>query len=194
LTKAINQYPFDVLTALDNQGTLPDIVQTGNEISNGMLWPDGSINNLDNLASLLKSANSAVVKVSPSIKIMEHLALGGDNSASRAWIDAMISRGVKFDLIGESYYPQWQGTLKQLTDNLSDLSTRYTQEIIVVEYSQYKRQVNDIVYNLGGKKGLGTFIWEPTSWGEAFFYPNGSTIPDLINLYDKMYVDYHIKN
>jgi len=193
LTKAIHDFTFNVLTELKNQGTLPDIVQTGNEISSGMLWPDGSTNNLDNLATLLKSAISAVTQVSSSIKIMEHLALGGDNTSSRWWLDAMISRGVKFDIIGESYYPQWQGTLKNLQDNLVDLAGRYNQDIIVAEYSQFKRQVNDVVYKLSKKIGLGTFIWEPTSFGEAFFYNNGSSIPFFINLYNQMYVDYHIQ-
>ena len=41
------------MTALKAQGTLPDMVQVGNEINHGMVWPDGEINNLDSLAQLL---------------------------------------------------------------------------------------------------------------------------------------------
>lgn len=37
---------------LKQQGTLPDMVQVGNEINHGMIWPEGEINNLDSLAQL----------------------------------------------------------------------------------------------------------------------------------------------
>jgi arabinogalactan endo-1,4-beta-galactosidase len=67
--------------------------------------------------------------------------------------------------------------LDDLANNLKDLAGRYKQDIIVVEYSQYKRQVNDIVHNLPNGKGLGTFIWEPTKWGEAFFDKDGFSEP-----------------
>ena len=61
-----------------------------------------------------------------------------------------------------------------------------------MEYSQYKRQVNDIVHNLPSGKGLGTFIWEPTSWGEAFFDKAGNTLPE-IDLFAQMAADYNNK-
>ncbi len=197
LTQAIHDYTFTVVTELKNQGTPPDIVQTGNEISNGMLWPEGNVTNggstnWDNLAVLVNSANAAVREVDPSIKIMYHLALGGDNAGSRNRIDNMLARGVNFDIIGQSYYPEWHGTTTDLNNNLTDLATRYGKEIIVAEYSQFKRPVNDITFGLPNGKGKGTFIWEPTSWGEPFFNSNGSTIPSLINLYNQMYIDYGI--
>ncbi|MEP6713552.1 MAG: glycosyl hydrolase 53 family protein [Ferruginibacter sp.] len=49
-------------------------------------------------------------------------------------MDNMIARGVHFDLIGESYYPKWCGTLDDLNDNLNNLVSRYNKQEIVVEY------------------------------------------------------------
>ncbi|MGH3490571.1 MAG: glycosyl hydrolase 53 family protein, partial [Actinopolymorphaceae bacterium] len=40
---------------------------------------------------------------------------------------------VPYDLIGESYYPIWHGSLADLEANLHDLATRYDKDIVVVE-------------------------------------------------------------
>jgi arabinogalactan endo-1,4-beta-galactosidase len=42
-----------------------------------------------------------------------------------------------------------------------------------VEYSPHKRQINDLMFNTPDKKGLGTFIWEPTRHREALFDKEG---------------------
>ncbi len=42
LTKTVYDYTKHVISSLVAQGTPPDMVQTGNEITNGMLWPIGS--------------------------------------------------------------------------------------------------------------------------------------------------------
>ena len=49
-----------VLSALKEQGTTPNMVQIGNEVTNGMLWPDGSAkDHFDDFAELLKSGIAA---------------------------------------------------------------------------------------------------------------------------------------
>jgi beta-galactosidase/arabinogalactan endo-1,4-beta-galactosidase len=174
---------------------MPDMVQVGNEITNGMLWPDGGSSsgaNYDNLATLVKAGIAAVKEVDPSILVMEHIDRGGDNAGARAWLDAMFARGVTFDIIGLSYYPQYQGTLAQLTSNVNDLASRYGKPIVAAEYSQSKREVNDAIHALPNGLGKGTFIWEPTSYGEPFFNSSGATIPSLIDLYPQMYTAYGI--
>ena len=52
LKQAVYDHTFDVCNSLVAQGTPPDMVQMGNEINAGMLWPDGdTTNHLDNLAA-----------------------------------------------------------------------------------------------------------------------------------------------
>ncbi len=134
LKKALYDYTFDVCNSLKAQGTPPDMVQIGNEITNGMLWPDGkNDNSFDNLAALLKEGVRAVKDCSPSTLIMLHIDNGGNNEMYRWWFDNIIGKGVPFDLIGASYYPYWHGTLADLQNNLDDIALRYNKDIIVVE-------------------------------------------------------------
>jgi len=43
LSNAVFTYTKDVITALKSQDSLPDMVQIGNEITPGMLWPEGRV-------------------------------------------------------------------------------------------------------------------------------------------------------
>lgn len=193
LKRDIYRYTDSVISALKAQGTPPGIVQVGNEINHGMLWPDGRIDHPDTLAAFLRTAVSAVRAADPSIRIMLHIADGGQNAESRSFLDKMIARHVSFDLIGESYYPQWHGTLDDLRRNLTDLAGRYHQPIVVVEYSQHKKEVNDIVFGLPGHKGLGTFIWEPLNTWEALFDRQGGAKDSLLSIYPQVAAQYHIR-
>jgi arabinogalactan endo-1,4-beta-galactosidase len=103
----------------------------------------------------------AVRETDPDIIIMMHIALGGQNEESVFWLDNMIARDVKFDIIGLSYYPRWHGTLDDLQSNLFDLVKRYKKPVNVVEYSQYVEELHDIVFSLPGDMGKGTCNWEP---------------------------------
>ncbi|MFP3616018.1 glycosyl hydrolase 53 family protein, partial [Paraburkholderia sp. SIMBA_050] len=91
--------------------------QIGNEITGGMLWPLGRYDQWDNLAQLLKTGRDAVKAVDPRIKVMLHIDSGGDNAKSRWWFDSATQRGVTFDVLGLSYYPQWHGSLDDLRNN-----------------------------------------------------------------------------
>jgi len=193
LKAAVYNYTTDVLTALKDQGTPPDMVQLGNEINHGMLWPDGNFDHPDQLATLLKGAVKATKETTPSSIIMMHIALGGQNAESKQWLDAMLSRGVQFDVIGESYYPQWHGTLDSLKINLTDLSLHYKQDVMVAEYSQHKVAVNDIAFNLPKGKIKGTFIWEPLNTWEEIFDKNGEAINYLLDIYPQLAKNYGVK-
>ncbi len=192
LTKAVHDYTKDVLLALKAQGTLPDMVQVGNEINHGILWPDGRADHSDTLAAFLKAGIAAIKEVDPSIKIMLHIACGGQNEESVHFIDNMLKRNVDFDIIGESYYPQWHGTVEQLKYNLNDLSKRYKQQVIVAEYTAHKQEVNDIAFALPNGKMKGTFIWEPLNTWEFIFDKTGHANA-LIMVYDKVAKQYHIR-
>jgi arabinogalactan endo-1,4-beta-galactosidase len=136
LKKAVYDHTFDVCSALMAQGTPPDMVQVGNEINAGMLWPDGHTYdppNWDNLAGLLNAGYNAVRDCSPETQVMLHIAEGGDNELARWWFDNITRRDVPFDVIGISYYPYWHGSLAELQYNLNDISARYHKGVIVVE-------------------------------------------------------------
>jgi arabinogalactan endo-1,4-beta-galactosidase len=187
LKDSLEIYTKRVLFALKEQGTLPEMVQIGNEINHGILWPDGHIGNPDNLAELLKAGVEGVKEVDSSIVIMMHIALGGQNEEAVFWLDNMIARDVHFDVIGLSYYPRWHGTLDDLLFNTNDLVKRYNKDINVVEYSQYSKEVHEIVFGLPEDHGEGTFIWEPLN----VFFGRDREVTTELKAYDetsKMYL------
>lgn len=73
LVNKIGQYTEETLDAFHQNGIRLDIVSIGNEIRNGLLWPDGEVPNWRNIALLLKSASQAVIKSAPWAKIMVHI-------------------------------------------------------------------------------------------------------------------------
>jgi arabinogalactan endo-1,4-beta-galactosidase len=182
LENAVYEYTRDVINQCRNQGVLPEIVQIGNEIQNGIIHPDGKSNNWNNFGRLLKAGVRGVQDVDRNILIMLHIATGGDNSASRLFIDNAITQGVYFDVMGFSCYPEWHGQPSAWQSNLTDIAQRYEKRIVIAEYSEYKQEANRIVYNLPNRRGLGTFIWEPTRWHETIFNSDGST-NSLIDIY-----------
>ncbi|RYZ99457.1 MAG: hypothetical protein EOP47_16700 [Sphingobacteriaceae bacterium] len=182
LTDSVQAFTTMVMQQLKDQGTTPDMVQVGNEINHGMIWPDGQINNLDSLSQLLYAGVKGVKAVSPSSLIMIHVALGGQAAESEFFYDAMRDRNVPYDIIGLSYYPKWHGNLADLKGNLAGLSKKYNKQIMVAEYTHLKREVNDLAFNVPGGKGIGSFIWEPLSTWEAIFDHTGKA-NELLDVY-----------
>lgn len=185
LKQAVYDYTKEVMQALKDQGTLPDMVQVGNEINHGMIWPEGNIGNLDSLAQLIYAGINGVRVVAPATTIMLHVALGGQNDECLFFYDNMIARQVPFDVIGLSYYPKWHCTLEDLQYNLNDLARRYGKDIIVVEYSHLKKEVNELAFDVYGGHGKGTAIWEPLNTWEAIFDRQGKS-NDLLLVYDDL--------
>lgn len=167
----VYRYSNQVIRRFIEEGVRPDMVQTGNEINHGMLWPQGKIDDsYMPFGVLLRCASAGVRAADPTIPIMVHIACGGQNEESVYFFDKILSRDVKFDVIGQSYYPQWHGTLEELRFNLNDLASRYNKPVILVEYQEHRMEVNRIVRDIPDNMGLGTFIWEATSprWGNLF--------------------------
>jgi arabinogalactan endo-1,4-beta-galactosidase len=173
LKKAVHDHTYAVLTALKEQGTSPEMVQIGNEVTNGMLWPDGRAkDHFDQFAELLKSGIAAAHEVDPSIKIVMHHHNGKSNQGVRAWVDNLIAHGVQFDILGLSCNSD--GPVESWKKNFDDLATRYPQYgLIAAEYSYHKRELNDVIFKAPDQRGLGSFIWEPTRHHEAIFDQDG---------------------
>lgn len=139
LEDTLYKYTKDVLQKLKDINATPDMVQIGNELNGGMVWPDGKtwgegkIGGFDGFAGLLKAGIKAAKEIDSNMKIMIHLAEGGDNKLYRWVFDELTARKVPFDIIGLSYYPYWHGTLNDLQNNLNDISKRYDKDVIVVE-------------------------------------------------------------
>lgn len=139
LGQAVYDYTQATLSELMEEDLLPEMVQVGNELSNGLLWPTGRVPEYDNIARYVKAGIKAVREASrlsgKDIKVMVHLDNGGNNALYREWFDNFTDRGGDFDIIGLSYYPFWHGTMDMLIDNMKDIALRYEKDLIVAEVS-----------------------------------------------------------
>lgn len=141
LEKQVHDYTRDVIARFKQEDVLPEIVQIGNELNGGMLWPDGKSwgqngGEFDRLAALLKAAIGGLrenLSDPDEVKIMLHLAEGTKNEMFRWWFDEITQRQVPFDLIGLSMYTYWNGPISALKANMDDISQRYQKDVMVVE-------------------------------------------------------------
>lgn len=187
----VYSYSNETIQKFEAAGVTPDMVQIGNEINHGMVWPQGKIDDsYMSFSTMLRCASAGVRSANPNIKIMVHIACGGQNEESVKFFDKILSQDVKFDVIGESYYPKWHGTVPDLKNNLTDLAARYGKPVVVVEYQDYRKEVNQTVAGIPGNLGLGSFIWEATSpqWGNLFNAKGETTenmalYPEIVKLY-----------
>jgi len=178
LLKDVYDYTFDVMTALKKAGVKPEWVQVGNEIPTGMIYPEGSTSNWNQLAQLINKGYDAIKAVSPKTKVILHVDQGNNKERFRTWFDNAKANGAKYDIIGLSYYPFWlEGnpdyalSIEDLGKNLKDIAARYDKEVMVVEVGGEDTKIQNTydmliavlkkVKEVPNNKGLGVFYWEP---------------------------------
>lgn len=191
LVTKMHDWTHDAITQMKQAGVQPDMVQIGNEITPGLMTDrGGSVRNWDQLGRLLKAGISAVKEVDANIRIMLHIDKCGDNQATRRWVDAALAQGLQFDILGQSCYRRWQGEPSTWKANFDDLVMRYPQlSFVIAEIGAESGESVEIMRSLPDGKGVGTFIWEPTSNlnGQALFDNTGAVIPEKIAVYDELF-------
>ena len=126
-TAAVN-YTSTILTEVQ-----PDIIQIGNEINSGLLWPQAHLINNESQCIQLLSALSAQIRTqAPTTKIMIHYA--GVGSGASWFFNKMSS--INYDYIGLSYYAVWHGkNLSDITSTINTLGTTHNKKVIIAETS-----------------------------------------------------------
>ena len=135
LEQAVYDFTADTMKVFKENGINTTMVQVGNELSNGLLWPEGKVPNYDNIAKFVNAGIRGVRAVEKDVPVMIHLDNGGNNTLYREWFDEFTKRGEDFQIIGLSYYPFWHGTLDMLTDNMNDIAERYGKDLVIAEVS-----------------------------------------------------------
>lgn len=146
LEQEVETWSADVISQLRSANATPDIVQIGNEIDGGILWPLGQVTSAgsdssaswDRFTQLLKAGIRGVrsaLGTGDSTRIMLHYSQGGSVTGTQSFFDQMDKSAVPYDLIGLSYYPWWHGTLAELSANLLATTQRYGRDVMVVETS-----------------------------------------------------------
>jgi arabinogalactan endo-1,4-beta-galactosidase len=186
LEDAVKRYTADVLAQLADQGTPPHMVQIGNEVNGGMLWPSGKtwrerpddrIGGDAAFHSLLAAGVSAVREHDRQrggfTPVMLHVAFTGDGK-SREMLERVYAgfetARLDYDVIGLSWYPFFHEPIQGLRDTLAMLGRRFGKPLILVETSFAWR-----VDNPGGSPGIFNEAharkaeWPVTPAGQAQF-------------------------
>ncbi len=190
LEKTVETYTAGVMTEMKEKQALPNIVQIGNEVNGGFIWPDGRNDSdiqWEKFSRLLKAGIRGVRRSTTpedSVRIMIHVAWGGDIDKTRWFFDKLNRTGIDYDIIGQSYYPRWHGTIAQLEANLAATAERYKKNILLVEtawpyfgaaeeYDEFDRTpegqkifletVVKTVRATPDKRGIGVVWWYPES-------------------------------
>jgi arabinogalactan endo-1,4-beta-galactosidase len=196
LVEAVFAYTRDTIAAFREAGVMPDMVQIGNEVIGGMLWPDGRLpRNWRNFADLVKAGIRGVDAGRAGAerpKIMIHIDKGGSISATKAFFDKCKEHEIEYDVIGQSFYPWWHGSLQELRDNMAFMAGEYDKDIYLVEVAynwrpaeyrdepgpfpetpqgqrQFLDEVDQIVRETPDNRGKGIFWWEPAVAGGPIY-------------------------
>ena len=145
----IYEYTKESLEAMVAAGATPDFIQTGNEISYGMLWgteaavgsnsvnrcyTNSSSSNWTRFFNLLKQAGKACREVCPDAKIILHSERVPKTNVLTDYFNRMRNNSIDYDIIGLSYYPDHHGSINTLEGALNALeNNNYGKDIMIVE-------------------------------------------------------------
>ena len=145
LQTKIYDYTKDCLQQMVEAGATPDFIQTGNEISYGMMWgargttqnqcfTNSAAANWNRFFGLLKKAGEACREVCPQAKIILHSERVPRVNVLKDWLDRMVANSIDYDIIGLSYYPAYHGNLNTLETAINQIEGKnYGKDIMVVE-------------------------------------------------------------
>ena len=194
LVAEMGRWTAEAIKTMKDAGVQPDMVQIGNEISPGIMTDrGGSTRDWQKLGKLLKAGIAGVEAVDPKILIVLHIDKSGEKEAARWWVDNALAQDVRFDILGLSCYRRWHGPPDGWKATFEDLANRYPQlSFLIVEAAKEVTATSQIMHELPERKGLGTFIWEPTANnnGQALFDRRGAVIPERMQLYDHVAKEY----
>lgn len=143
LGDSLYNYTKYCLQYLTENGATPDFIQTGNEITYGMLWDVGKVqpyssSNWDVFTGMLKKAISACREVCPKAKVIIHTERSGVSDATIKYYTLLKQYNVDYDIIGLSYYPFYHGFFPALNTTLTALETSFSdKKIMIVEFGYY---------------------------------------------------------
>jgi arabinogalactan endo-1,4-beta-galactosidase len=171
LEQKVHDYTVEVLKDFQADGTMPDMVQVGNEITAGVLWPQGQVLDVpatqeseqwEHFARLIAAGATAVRSMqSPShpIRIVIHIHGGGQEGMAKYFFGKFKLDPADYDIVGLSFYPAWGDSIDYLKQNLTDSIELTGKDVILAETSYPWKELPD-------KKGLATLRWPQTPAGQ----------------------------
>lgn len=170
-TEKLYSYTKEVLEDFVNEGVVPDMIQTGNEISYGLMYSSSSglfvdylsDKNWDKFAAMLKSAGKACREVCPNAKIILHIERVPQPLNCAKFANYMKQYEVDYDIFGLSYYPMYHGNLAYLETALNKIEEATDKTIMIMETGY-----NTAYYPSDAKYDCQS-IWPATESGQSLF-------------------------
>lgn len=188
--EALYQYTYDSLAKMIDAGVDVGMVQVGNETDNGM----SGEKDWQNMCKLFKKGSEAIrdIERDKGEEILIALHFANPNQGSYpGFAETLEETGVDYDVFSTSYYTYWHGTLKNLTNVLTNIADTYGKKVMVAETSYgytiedgdgqpnvldastkgdypftvqgQAAAVRDVIDAVAkvGEAGMGVFYWEP---------------------------------
>jgi hypothetical protein len=133
---------------------------------------------------LLKAAIQGITNAAGTNmpKIIIHIDRGGNWATTQWFFDNLNDQGVPYDIIGESYYPYWHGSISNVANCLTNAAKRYVKPVLIAETGfpwtnsywatniygippstngqvQFLVALSQIVKNVPGRLGAGIVWW-----------------------------------
>jgi len=143
LEKRVEEYTRDAVARLREAGVPPDLVQPGNEITPGMIWPDGKLHGAGEpeehwkkftrlLKAGIRGVREGLAGARPA-RIVIHIDRGGSWGATRYFFENIEKHGVPYDIIGLSFYPWWHGKMEDARNCVTRAAETFKKDVFIVE-------------------------------------------------------------
>jgi arabinogalactan endo-1,4-beta-galactosidase len=171
LKQKVHDYTISVMTDLRDSGVTPDMVQVGNEITAGILWPQAAVLDVpadqqsrqwQRFAELISTGCKAVRSFQTDahpIRIMIHIHGGGKEGMAKYFFGKFKLDPADYDIVGLSFYPAWDDSIDYLKQNMADAIDLTGKDVILAETSYPWKALPD-------KVGLATLQWPQTPAGQ----------------------------
>ncbi|HOG68161.1 MAG TPA: glycosyl hydrolase 53 family protein [Fibrobacteraceae bacterium] len=196
LSDSVYAYTYDLLSSLKSIGALPDMVQVGNEITDGLLrnvptsetncWGEPSSaasstvsgrlsTQSGNFSKLIKAGIKAVHDVDSRIKTVLHIENAVEHGSW--WLSVVVDQQkINFDILAFSAYTAYgHGVASDWKSFISTQSSKYPNLQFLI--AEYNGGISASTWTSGKTKeinlmlketpkAIGSFYWEPALYGE----------------------------
>lgn len=128
-TEAIYQYTLESLNLLKDNGINVVAVQVGNETTSAMA---GISNSWTRVCKMFNAGSKAVREVYPEAKVVVHFT-DPQKGTHREKADSLAANEVDYDIFASSYYPEYHGTLENLTAQFQYIIDTYGKDVMIAE-------------------------------------------------------------
>lgn len=187
LADSVREYTVATLNAFKTKGLNISWVQIGNEINDGLLWPEGrATTSFTNLTQLTNEGYTAVKKVMPATPVIIHLSDGDKMDLFKWFFTNFFKAGGKCDVIGLSLYPtveNWKETVEKYKQNAQYIINEFHRPVYLVEFGMPHDAPTDTYYAIRDLYSLrealkdnflGMLYWEPECYAGWKGYTKGA--------------------